>query len=215
MSTLQPAGQGAADIAWITWVMIWGCLFFMLVMSGLWLHAVYRDSDQPVKVSDRKILVWGGLVLPLAILLLLLVWGVRSGHSLLPIGEPDLEIQVTAHQWWWQFEYAGPDGRTIETIDELHLPAGAAIDIHVATADVIHSFWVPALGGKVDAIPGRINTIRLRPLHAGQWRGQCAEFCGAGHAHMAFDVTVHEVADFEAWLAAQAEQSADEQGGGS
>jgi cytochrome c oxidase subunit II len=208
MSTLEPAGQGAADIAWITWVMIWGCLFFMIAMSALWLHAVRRRSEEPVRLSDRGILVWGGLVVPTLALLLLLVWGVRSGHSLLPIGEADLDIHVTAHQWWWQFEYTGPDGETLETVDELHLPAGAAIDIHVATADVIHSFWVPALGGKIDAIPGRVNSIRLRPQQAGQWRGQCAEFCGARHAHMAFEVTVHEPDDFQSWLEALAAESA-------
>ncbi|TVQ41695.1 MAG: cytochrome c oxidase subunit II [Wenzhouxiangella sp.] len=200
VSALDPAGQGAADIAWITWVMIAGTLFFMALMTGLWLHAVYRRSDRPLKLSNTTVLVGGGLVLPLVVITLLLVYGIRSGHSMLPIGAPDLEIRVTAYQWFWEFEYSDDQGRSLTLVDELHLPLGQRIDFHIDTADVIHSFWIPALGGKMDAIPGRTNTLRLVPTRAGQFGGQCAEFCGARHAHMHFAVTVHEPEDFQRWL---------------
>jgi cytochrome c oxidase subunit II len=203
LSSLHPAGQGATDIAWITWIMIIGCGVFMLLMSGLWLHAVYRRSDEPLKIGERPILIWGGLVLPLVVITLLLAFGVRTGHSLLPIGKPDLEIRVTAYQWFWEFEYHTADGRTVTLVDELHLPVDQRIDFHVATNDVIHAFWIPALGGKIDAMPGRVNTLRLVPTRPGRFGGQCAEFCGARHAHMAFEVTVHESADFYHWLAGQ------------
>jgi cytochrome c oxidase subunit II len=201
MSALNPAGQAASDIAWITWIMIIGCLFFMGLMSLLWLHAVYRRSAEPIKTfSTTSMLVGGGLVLPLVVITLLLVYGIRSGHSMLPIGQPDLEIRVTGYQWFWEFEYVDEQGRTLTLVDELHLPVDQRIDFHVATADVIHSFWIPALGGKLDAMPGRVNTLRLVPTRTGKFGGQCAEFCGARHAHMRFEVTVHEPEDFEQWL---------------
>lgn len=203
MSALDPAGQAATDIAWITWVMIIGCGVLMLLMSVLWLHAVYRRSDQPLRIGTRPALIWGGLVLPTVVITLLLVYGVRTGHSMLPIGPPDLEIRVIAYQWFWEFEYPDDNGEPITLVDELHLPVGQRIDFHIETADVIHGFWIPALGGKVDAIPGRVNTLRLHPTRTGSFGGQCAEFCGARHAHMAFDVHIHEVEDFEAWLSEQ------------
>lgn len=199
-SALAPAGEAAADIAWITWIMIAGTLILMLVMSLLGLHAVYRNPEQPVRLSGRSIILWGGLLVPVGVLLVLLVYGVRTGDAMLPVGGEPVDIRVTGHQWWWQFEYTGPDGQTIYTANELHLPAGRPVDIHVASADVIHAFWVPNLGGKVDAIPGRTNTIRLRPTSTGVFRGQCAEFCGAQHAHMAFHVEVHEEEAFDEFL---------------
>jgi cytochrome c oxidase subunit II len=206
MSTLDPAGQGAADIARISWIMIIGTLVFMALMSALWLHAVYRRHRDPLQWPARKILVGGGVVLPTLVIVLLLVYGVRSGESMLPSGPADLEIRATGHQWWWQFEYLGEDGPVAETADELHLPVGARVDIHVHTSDVIHSFWVPSLGGKVDAIPGRTNTLRLQPVRTGRMQGQCAEFCGALHALMSFEVTVHEADAFAAWLDAASEE---------
>lgn len=199
VSTLAPGGQGAAEIAWITWVMIIGCGVLMLMMTALWLHAVYRKSARPVTITTRSAVLLGGLALPVVVITLLLVYGVRTGQSMLPIGQPDLEVRVTAYQWFWEFEYETSAGR-VTRIDELYLPVGRRIDFHVATEDVIHSFWIPSLGGKIDAVPGRVNTLRLEPTRTGRFRGQCAEFCGALHAHMAFEVNVVEPEAFEAWL---------------
>ncbi len=203
-STLAPAGQAAADIAWITWVMLAGTVLLMALMSALWLHASHHGRSEPLRWSEQRILVGGGLVLPLVVIVLLLIFAVRSGQSMLPIGTPDLVVRAIGHQWWWQFEYTGPDGRVVRVADELHLPVDARVDVMVESADVIHSFWVPALGGKLDAIPGRTNTLRLMPTRTGLYVGQCAEFCGARHAHMRFDVTVHEAGEFASWLAASA-----------
>lgn len=201
MSALDPAGQAASEIAWITWVMIIGTLVLMALMSLLWLHAVYRRGQQPVAgLSNQKVLIGGGLILPLVVITLLLVYGVRTGHSMLAIGQPDLEVRVMAYQWFWEFEYTDEHGRSVTLVDELHLPVNQRIDFQIETADVIHAFWIPSLGGKVDAIPGRVNTLRLVPTRTGQFGGQCAEFCGARHAHMRFEVTVHERDDFEQWL---------------
>jgi cytochrome c oxidase subunit 2 len=120
-----------------------------------------------------------------------------------------LRVSVTGHQWWWRIEYRDPaTGVTIETANELHLPIGRTARIELGAADVIHSFWVPNLAGKLDMIPGRANSIDVTPRKLGWFRGQCAEFCGAQHAHMAFDVKVETPAEFATWLAAQARAAA-------
>jgi cytochrome c oxidase subunit II len=204
MSTLAPAGQAAVDIAWITWIMLAGTLLLMVLMSGLWLHAIYRGKAEPLRWSEKGILIGGGLALPLVVIVLLLIYGVRSGQSMLPVGAPDLVVRAIGYQWWWQFEYTGPDGQIVQVTNELHLPVDARVDVQVVSADVIHSLWVPSLGGKLDAIPGRVNTLRLLPTRTGRYEGQCAEFCGALHAHMRFEVTVHEADAFASWLAAAA-----------
>lgn len=208
-STLAPGGQAAADIAWITWVMLAGTVLLMLLMSGLWLHASNHARAAPMHWSNTHILIGGGLVLPLVVIVLLLVFGVRSGQSMLAVGTPDLQVRAIGHQWWWQFEYIAPDGRVVQLANELHLPVNARVDVLVESVDVIHSFWVPALGGKLDAIPGRTNTLRLVPTRVGHYGGQCAEFCGAAHAHMRFQVTVHDADAFANWLAEAASASGD------
>jgi cytochrome c oxidase subunit 2 len=113
---------------------------------------------------------------------------------------PVLDIEIVANQWWWEVRYLNHDpSRIIRTANELHLPAGVTAHITLKSNDVIHSFWVPNLAGKQDLIPGRVTEITLRPLREGLYRGQCAEFCGLQHAHMAFDVTVESPAAFAAW----------------
>ncbi len=116
-----------------------------------------------------------------------------------------LRVRVTAHQWWWRIAYRDPaSGAWIETANELHLPMGHTARIELASSDVIHSFWVPRVSGKMDAIPGKLNVLDVTPRELGWTRGQCAEFCGLQHAKMALDVKVDRPADFDAWLAAQA-----------
>jgi cytochrome c oxidase subunit II len=117
---------------------------------------------------------------------------------------PTLEVEIVANQWWWDVRYLSHDpSRTIRTANELHLPVGVAARITLKSNDVIHSFWIPNLAGKQDLIPGRINDLTIRPLHEGVYRGQCAEFCGLQHAHMALDVTVESPSEFAAWQAQQ------------
>lgn len=202
VSALDPHGQAAAEIAWITWVMMIGGLLVVAIMSLLGLHAVFRRRARPLALGATQIVVWGGVAIPLTVLVLLLTYGVRTGYSMLPVGGDPLIVRVTAHQWWWQFEYRSPGGGAVFTANEFHLPAGRPVDVYIQSADVIHSFWVPTLGGKLDAVPGHTNVLRLRATAGGSvLRGQCSEFCGAQHARMAFDVQVHEAADFDAWLA--------------
>jgi cytochrome c oxidase subunit 2 len=118
-------------------------------------------------------------------------------------GDP-LRIKVTAEQWWWRIEYQDPTSSNIfYTANELHLPVGTRASIELNSADVIHSFWVPNIAGKQDLIPGRTTDINLLPTRIGRYRGQCAEYCGVQHAHMALDVVVEPRARFAAWRAAQ------------
>ena len=117
---------------------------------------------------------------------------------------PEMVINVTANQWWWDVEYLARDAsRIVRTANELHLPVGVPVRIRLKSNDVIHSFWVPNLAGKQDLIPGRITDVDLLARETGLFRGQCAEFCGVQHTHMALDVTVESEADFLLWAEAQ------------
>jgi cytochrome c oxidase subunit 2 len=115
-------------------------------------------------------------------------------------GEAALIIEITGHQWWWDVKYKNPDpSQVFETANEIHVPIGRPVSIDLRAADVIHSFWVPNLTGKQDLIPGQDNVVSFTARRAGRYRGQCAEFCGWQHAHMAFWVIVQSADDFEAW----------------
>jgi cytochrome c oxidase subunit 2 len=118
--------------------------------------------------------------------------------------DPGLTLKVTANQWWWDVQYTTHDAsKMIRTANEIHLPVGVPAEITLQANDVIHSLWIPNLAGKQDLIPGRVTDMQLLPRKIGTYRGQCAEFCGIQHAHMALDVTVESKADFEKWVAAQ------------
>jgi cytochrome c oxidase subunit 2 len=113
---------------------------------------------------------------------------------------PKLFIKVTANQWWWDVQYLSSDSsKSLRTANDIHLPVGVPVNITLVSNDVIHSFWVPSLAGKQDLIPGRQNDISITPTKVGIYRGQCAEYCGAQHAHMALVVNVDSYGDFLKW----------------
>jgi cytochrome c oxidase subunit II len=114
-----------------------------------------------------------------------------------------LTIAVTAYDWWWKVDYAGTPAVT--TANEIHIPVGEPVKIELRSADVIHAFWVPRLAGKTQTIPGVVNEQWIQADRAGVYRGQCSQFCGAQHAHMAFEVIAEPRAQFDAWYAAQAQ----------
>lgn len=123
---------------------------------------------------------------------------------------PALQIDVTAYDWWWKIEYPDADdaSRTFATANEIHIPVGVPVQIKLRSADVIHTFWVPQLAGKTEMIPGQINEQWIQADTAGVYRGQCSQFCGAQHAHMAFEVVAQPPAQFDAWRRAQAHGAA-------
>jgi cytochrome c oxidase subunit 2 len=114
-----------------------------------------------------------------------------------------LTIEVTGEQWWWRVAYRPGSMEPIASANEINIPAGETVSLVLRSADVIHSFWVPALGGKVDMIPGRITRLELKADRAGIYRGQCAEYCGGPHALMALPVRAMPPAEFNVWLEAQ------------
>lgn len=202
-SALDPAGPSARAVAGLWWSMFAFSTLVLLAVTGLWLYAMRRNPSPDEGDARRvhtRLIVGGGLVLPIASISLLLFFGIPIGHNMLPLPPAEgevIRIEVTGHQWWWEIRY--PDtGITLK--DELHIPVGVPVDVHLTSADVIHSFWVPRLGGKLDAIPGRINVLRLEADKPGVYRGQCAEFCGLHHAHMKFTVEAHTADDFATWL---------------
>ena len=143
--------------------------------------------------------------LTIVILFGLLIASVATGRAIGSLNTPDaLMIQVTGYQWWWNVEYlhSVPSQRVI-TANELHLPVGRPYAFRLKSGDVIHSFWVPNLHGKMDLVPGRENWTWVRVDRPGVFRGQCAEFCGLQHAHMALTVIAESSDDFERWLSGQ------------
>jgi cytochrome c oxidase subunit II len=119
-----------------------------------------------------------------------------------------MTIDVYGHQWWWEVQYPNNEAyKTVVTANEIHLPVGVPIRIHGTSRDVIHSFWAPNVHGKRDLMPGYDTEVMMQVDQPGRWRGQCAEYCGEQHAHMAFYMVAEEKQDFENWLSAQAQSS--------
>jgi cytochrome c oxidase subunit 2 len=156
----------------------------------------FLGSPALARLRPDLLVLWGGVAFPLAVLAALVAAALALGERLLP-GTAPLRIEAVARQWAWDFAY--PDAGTAST-GVLHLPAGRDVDLAVTSADVIHSLWVPRLGGKIDAIPGHVNLIRLHADAPGRYHGQCAEFCGTGHAAMPFLVEAHPADAYAARL---------------
>lgn len=204
-SILDPAGQAARDVALIWWIMLTFSTVVLAVITGLWLFAfkprdVTRTSAQERKVARHWIL-GGGILLPVASIVALLAFGVPAGQRMLAIGEPGEVIEVIGHQWWFEVRYPNAEGGEVVTANHLVMPVGEPVDFHVTGADVIHGFWIPRLGGKVDMIPGRENRIRLQADIPAVFGAQCAELCGIGHAHMHLFVEALPREEYDAWLA--------------
>ena len=210
---LAVAGAQADSLAALFTLMLWVCgIAYLLVLGfvGWSLLRTRRADGEAPRVDpaspglDRSLGLWAVLIV--AGLTVLVTGSFFVDRSLARARADDaVEVRVTGHQWWWRIQYRDPaSNRWIETANELHLPVGRTARVSLEAADVIHSFWVPNVAGKMDVIPGRTNLIDMTPHRTGWFRGQCAEFCGTQHAHMAFDVKVESPAAFSAWLAAQA-----------
>ena len=209
-NSLNPAGPEAQRIDNLWWLVFWiATAVFVLVQAALVVAMVRfrrrKGEDRPVKqLHGNTRLEIGWTLLPAVILAVIAVptvaaiFDMRAGPG---DDENVLHIEVTGHQWWWEFHY--PEyGFT--TAGEMHIPTGRPVWLTMTSADVIHSFWVPQLNGKRDVLPGRISHLRLEADAPGVYLGQCAEFCGLAHADMRQRVFAHEEADFEAWALAQA-----------
>ncbi|PXA99092.1 cytochrome c oxidase subunit II [Nostoc sp. 3335mG] len=199
-SMLHPGGEDAQAIATLFWVMTIGAVVIWCVVMGITVYAVLgKKRPRTERFADRFILV-GGVAFPTVVLGALLVFGLALLPDWVRADAPGLRVHITAEQYWWRVAYERPDGTLVSSANELHLPVGQTAEFVLNSTDVIHSFWIPNLGGKMDVIPGRTNLWRLKPTEAGVYRGVCAEFCGPSHALMAFPVVVETAEAFDAWL---------------
>jgi cytochrome c oxidase subunit 2 len=211
-SPLTPTGDQATALHQLLLLMgaVCGAVYLIVLAAlgwSLWrARASIRTADEQATDDgrlNRGLWVAAGLIV--VGLTVLIIGSFIADRAIFQSRSQEvLEVRVTGHQWWWRVEYRDPaTGGWIETANEIHLPRGRTARVLLGSADVIHSFWVPNLAGKIDMIPGRRNVVDLTPQVEGWFRGQCAEFCGPQHAHMAFDVKVENPAAFDAWLAAQ------------
>ena len=206
-NALDPLGPEARtlDRLWDLVFPIAVVIFFLV--QGLIIFVVVKfraksDVDAPVQVHGNAKAEIGWTIAPA---LILAVAGVFTVVTIFDIntkaeGAEVLEVKVTGHQWWWEYEYAE---QNIITANELHIPAGTTVQLELTSADVIHNFWPPKLGGKVYAIPGRTNYMKINADKPGDYSGQCAEYCGLSHANMRLQVIAHTPDDFEDWVANQ------------
>lgn len=201
-SALHPAGQDAEVIHQLTWILSGGAA---LVFVGVMVLCVMGLRARR-EVNIRTWLLGGGVLLPVLVLSALLAFSTwRSAQLSTLSSQHAVKIAVVAHLWWWEVRYTDPaGGPDIVLANEIRLPVGQTVYLGLSSADVIHSFWVPALAGKVDMVPGRLHGLTVRADKPGVYRGQCAEYCGEQHARMALHVVAQGEGEFNAWLAAQA-----------
>jgi cytochrome c oxidase subunit 2 len=211
MNSFNPAGPEANRILQLsTPVFIIAGVIFLLV-EALIVYAVWKfrdrgDTSEPKQIhgNTRLELLW--TIIPALILAGIAIPTVKAVMDLTSRPGDGLQVEVTGHQWW--FEYTYPN-QQITTANVLVIPVGTPIDLQMTSADVVHSFWVPRLAGKRDVIPGQLTYLKLQADETGEYLGQCAEFCGLGHANMRIRVQVVSQNDFDAWVADQQQSAAE------
>ncbi len=200
---LDAAGPFASSISVLSWSLIAvvaAVLLVVLVALGL---GLFGAPKQRARLGGNRAVWIGGLAFPVVVLAALLLYGLSLTGRLTEAPAPgEMRVRVTGEMWWWRVAYLDAQGREVmQDANEVHIPAGRPVTFELESADVIHSFWVPRLGGKVDMIPGRRNILRLQADAPGVYGGQCAEYCGGPHALMGLVVVAHEPQAFEAWRA--------------
>ena len=199
-SALAAHGEAASQIAALTWVLFALAGFvFALVAAATWI-ALAGPPRFRAMLASRQTIVIAGFVFPVVVLTVLLFTGLRLTAALTSDAANPLKILVRGEQWWWRVSYTLPDGGRFESANEIRIPVGRAVQFELTSADVIHSFWIPSLAGKMDMIPGRVTSLRLSAERPGIYRGICAEYCGGPHAWMALSVIAVPQAEFDDWL---------------
>lgn len=198
LSTLDAAGPAAARVANFWWAMLAGATALSLLVFLLLLLAFLRRGREGR--TGATLWIGGlGVAMPIVVLLALVGYALLLGERIIAPGvSSTLVIEATGRQWSWEFSHRVVDATQV-THNEMHMPAGRPVVLRIAAVDVIHSFWVPRLAGKMDAIPGHVNVLRLQAAAPGVYEGQCAEFCGTGHSGHLFRVIVHDEAGWAAF----------------
>ena len=210
---LDPRGEEADRIFGVFWALTIAGGIVSLIVLGLWAWATLRhvpeseeDEDEdpraehvPDRPLQRRFVIGGGIVMPAVVLTAF--FGVQIATTMAqPMEGGPLAVEVTGHQYWWELEYRGIEGVDgFETANQLHVPVDTPVTLTMRSDDVIHSFWVPQLAGKLDLVPGRESQMTLEAEEAGTYRGYCAEFCGLQHARMKFTVVAMDPAAFRDW----------------
>ena len=199
---LNPSTASAETALEVAVVLTIGAaVIFIGVMTVLGLVLARRRL---VRGSAWAWIAGGGIAFPVVVLSALLIYSTARGLPLRQSGDEYMVIEVSGVQWWWEVRYRHPaTGQVIRSANEIRLPVGRTVTLGMTTADVIHSFWVPALGGKVDMVPGRVRHLRTKVSEPGVYRGVCAEYCGDQHAKMALHVVAVAPDEFDRWLAGQ------------
>lgn len=209
-TTVDPAGPAANDINDIynlLWVL---ALIVFVLVEGVLIYAIFRFRGNKQLINGRPVPVHGNTrleviwtIIPAVILAVIAIPTIQGIATLAETDDDAFHINVIGNQFFWEFEYpdiVGPDGVPLNVTNEMHIPVDTRVEITLLSNDVIHSFWVPRLAGKTDAIPGRENTMWLESTELGTFEGQCAEFCGTEHARMRFTVVTDTEEDFNDWV---------------
>jgi len=207
-AVLAPRGPAGDVLARFSWQLFAGGAAIFVGTMAMFAVGLFMP-ERTKGIAPIKLIIFGGVVFPIVVLAGLsiytaLVGGwVDLGRTAKANAVQPLQINVDGVMWWWKVEYPLADGGSVKSANEIHVPVGHPVEIHLTTQDVIHSFWVPTLHGKMDLIPGRTNRITIQMDEPGVVRGQCAEFCGLQHTLMSFWVVAHPPDEFDAWMEAQ------------
>ena len=212
MRTFGPAGDPVTRLNWgltaisVAVTVIIGVRVLLAIFRKR--LPMQRDEQGRLPLTRSRggmIWIYVGIGITVLVLFATTIWNVLVLSAVsTPPQHPALTVEITAHQWWWEVKYdSDAPAQTILTANEIHIPVGKPVLFKLGSADVIHSFWIPRLGGKTDLIPGQTNQAWLQADKPGRYRGQCGEYCGAQHAHMALYVVAEDQADFDAWRARQ------------
>jgi cytochrome c oxidase subunit 2 len=220
LNYMSGAGDKADTVLPLTWGVTVISVAVVVIISLLVAGAIWRRPGMAPQPAGSKIAVdertnglswiWIGVGISSLVLLFTVVWTMAVLAKITsPSAKPALTVEITGHQWWWQVRYLSDDPSQIfTTANEIHIPTGRPVLFKLVGADVIHSFWIPQLGGKTDAIPGQTNETWLEARKPGVYRGQCTEYCGVQHAKMGMLLIAQTPRDFAAWRAHQLQSPA-------
>lgn len=202
-SILDPQGPAAARIADLWWLLFWMAMAVLVFVFAFLTLALFRRrpaeiDTQRAQRAGIRVIIWAGVVMPaiiLAVVYVATLWTMRALAT--PVIPEGLTIHVIGRLWWWEVQY--PEQQFV-TANEIHIPVGQPVRIVLSSPNVIHSFWVPELQGKMDLVPGEVNSMWIQADQAGIYWGECAEFCGTQHAKMNFLVIAQPAEEYQAWL---------------
>jgi len=205
-AVFDPAGPYSEPVTTLAWaLLLGGTAVLLVVLAALW-AALFGSAKLKARLGGERAIWILGFAFPAVVLTGLLVWGLMltSSLSATRVTGQEMRVKIIGEMWWWRVHYQDAEGReTLRDANELHIPVGTPVLLELEAADVIHSFWVPRLGGKMDMIPGRTNRLLIQADKPGIYKGQCAEYCGGPHALMGFIVVAHAPADFARWRASR------------